>query len=180
MIYIAAVAKAILIFILILFIMRITGKAGFGQLSPYDATLILIIAAVIGTPLVKPQTPVVYTLIVLGTALLLQIIFSRLSLIDKFRPWVENAPTVIILDGKISFISMQETHFDMEQLLSALRLSGIRSINEVELGTLEPNGQFSVIKKYNLSEKAINEDSTFKHLKKQAEQQLEEQDLQVQ
>jgi len=159
--------------------MRIIGKAGFAQLSPYDATLILVIAAVIGTPLVKPEHPVIYSILVLGTALLLQIIFARLSLVDKLRPWLESKPTVIILDGKISFKNMQDNQFDMGQLLSALRLAGIRNINEVELGTLEPNGKFSVIKKQNQDLELLDEDSTFKHLKSEAKKQFQEQGLLV-
>ncbi|MTI86073.1 MAG: DUF421 domain-containing protein [Firmicutes bacterium] len=175
--YIAAVGKAILIFFLLLFIMRVIGKAGFAKLSPSDATLILIIAAVIGTPLVKPGHPLSYTLLVLGTVVILQFIFSRLSLVDKLRPWLESKPTVIILDGKISFENMKNNQFDMDQLLSALRLRGIRSINEVELGTLEPSGQFSVMKNSNISEHLLEEDSTCKQLKEEALKQFQSQGL---
>ncbi len=175
--YIAAVGKAILIFFLLLFIMRVIGKAGFAKLSPSDATLILIIAAVIGTPLVKPGHPLSYTLLVLGTVVILQFIFSRLSLVDKLRPWLESKPTVVILDGKISFENMENNQFDMDQLLSALRLRGIRSFNEVELGTLEPSGQFSVMKNSNLSEHLLEEDSTYKQLKEEALKQFQSQGL---
>lgn len=173
MLYLAAVFKAILIYFLVFLIMRIIGKAGFAQLSPYDATLILMVAAVIGMPLVKPEYPILYTILVLGTVLILQVIFARLSLVDKLRPWIESKPTVIIIDGKIIFKNMEETQFDMDQLLSALRLSGIRSINEVELGTLEPNGKFSVIKKQNISRDLLEQDSTYKYLKPEAKRQFQ-------
>jgi len=178
MIYAVAMGKAILIFFLLLFIMRIIGKAGFAKLSPSDATLILIVAAVIGTPLVNPDHPLSYTVLILGTVVILQFIFSRLSLVDKMRPWLESKPTVIIVDGKISFKNMEDNHFDMDQLLSALRLSGIRNINEVELGTLEPSGQFSVMKKEGIKVN-MEEDSTYIHLKNEALRQFEKQGLKI-
>lgn len=157
-------------FFLLVVMMRLTGKTGFGQLAPYDLTLVLIVAGAIATPLVDLNIPFLYAVIVAGTAIVMEFLFSRLSLIDKIRPLIENEPTVIVLDGKILLENMRSTRFDMEQLMSALRFHGVRSLDEVELGTLEPNGRFSVIKKPASKKQFQNENlqdekSTFASLK---------------
>ncbi|MDK2824351.1 MAG: hypothetical protein PWQ67_1859 [Clostridia bacterium] len=155
MIYLEITLKAILTYILMLIFMKVIGKAGFAQMTPYDLTFVLIVAAVLGVPLTNPNSSYTYSLIVFIVGLVMQQLFSRLSLKNKIRPWVENKPTVIIVDGKIVTENMKSTQFDMVQLLAALRLKGIRNIEEVELGTLEPGGDFSVITKKN----TINQES---------------------
>jgi len=166
MVYLEIILKALSTYILMLIFMKIIGKAGFAQLSPYDLTFILILAAVLGAPLTNPDISYSFSLVVFVIGLVMQQIFSRLSLKNKIRPWIENKPTVIVIDGKIIKNNMTKTQFDMEQLLAALRLKGVRNLSEVELGTLEPNGDFSVITQSNQPVKEPNA-STYLNLKEQ-------------
>lgn len=141
--------KAVMTYFLMIVFMKVIGTTGFAQLAPYDMTFILIIAAVIAAPLTDPNTSYIYSLIVFFIGLAMQQLFSRLSLKDKIRPWIEAQPMVMVIDGKIIKENMKKAKYDMVQLMTALRLKGVKNLDEVELGTLEPNGDFSVISKSN-------------------------------
>jgi len=149
MVYLEVELKAISSYFLMLIFIKLVGKAGFAQLTPYDLTFVFIIGVVLASPLTNTGISYIFSFLVFLIGLVMQQVFSRLPLKNKIRPLVENIPTVIIIDGNIIPENMAKTQFDMVQLLVALRLKEIRNISEVELGTLEPNGEFSIISKSN-------------------------------
>ena len=159
--------KSIATYILMLIFMKIIGKTGIAQYTPYDLTFILILAAVLGAPLVDPSMPYQYAFVVFLVGLIVQQLFSHLSLKNKIRPYIENRPTVLIVDGEIIKENMRVTQFDMDQLLSALRLKEIKNIQEVEIGTLEPNGELSIVKK-DVNRNSSGRGSTYLSLKQEA------------
>jgi uncharacterized membrane protein YcaP (DUF421 family) len=60
---------------------------------------------------------------------------------------IQGSPVVMIKDGKIIRENLGKENFNVDDLMQELRKQGIRDVNEVETGILEPSGGFSVILK---------------------------------
>jgi uncharacterized membrane protein YcaP (DUF421 family) len=65
----------------------------------------------------------------------------------KARVLLDGEPTIIIKQGKINEKAMRSNKLNMDDLTMLLRIKDIFSIAEVDYAILEPNGQFSVLKK---------------------------------
>jgi uncharacterized membrane protein YcaP (DUF421 family) len=63
------------------------------------------------------------------------------------RDWVEPPEKLLVRDGKMNRRNMKHELVTEEELMSQIRQHGIEDLAEVEKAYVEPDGQFSVIKK---------------------------------
>ena len=74
-----------------------------------------------------------------------QILVSYITLkSDKIRNIIDGKPTVIIKNGKLNFNEMSKLRYSLDDLLTQLRLQGVKSIDKVKYAILENNGNLSV------------------------------------
>ena len=74
-----------------------------------------------------------------------QILISYITLkSDKIRNIIDGKPTVIIKNGKLNFTEMSKIRYSLDDLLTQLRLQGVKSIDKVKYAILENNGNLSV------------------------------------
>ena len=76
---------------------------------------------------------------------LIQISFSYISLKSKnIKNVVDGKPSVIINKGKVNFEEMSKQRYNIDDLLSQLRESSVKSLDEVDYAILETNGKLSI------------------------------------
>ena len=76
---------------------------------------------------------------------LIQILVSYITLkSEKLRDIIDGKPTVIIKNGKLNFTEMSKIRYSLDDLLTQLRLQGVKSIDKVKYAVLENNGNLSV------------------------------------
>ena len=75
--------RTILIYVILVFTMRLMGKKQAGQLQPYELVITLIISEVASTPMDNPGTPISYGLVPALTLLLLYYLFAFITLKSK-------------------------------------------------------------------------------------------------
>ena len=63
---------------------------------------------------------------------------------DKIRNLIDGKPTIIIKDGKLNFTEMSKIRYSLDDLLTQLRLQGVKSIDKVKYAILENNGNLSI------------------------------------
>ena len=63
---------------------------------------------------------------------------------EKLRDLIEGKPTVLIKNGKLNFTEMSKIRYSLDDLLTQLRLQGVKSIDKVKYAILENNGNLSV------------------------------------
>ena len=63
---------------------------------------------------------------------------------DKLRYIIDGKPTIIIKNGKLNFTEMSKLRYSLDDLLTQLRLQGVKSIDKVKYAILENNGNLSV------------------------------------
>ena len=75
----------------------------------------------------------------------MQISLSYITLkSDKVRNIIDGKPTIIIKNGKLNFTEMSRLRYSLDDLLTQLRLQGVKSIDKVKYAVLETNGNLSV------------------------------------
>lgn len=140
--------RAVVIYVLVLVMVKLMGKREVGQLSSLDFVVGVMIGSVAAIPMEDAQIPLLPALVPIVVLAGMEIIVSVLSLNNyKIRRFVQDKPTIVINDGRLIKENMAEIRMNSDELKQELRKYGIADINEVEEGTLESGGTFTVIKK---------------------------------
>lgn len=128
----------------IILVYRIMGKKEVGQLSIVDLIVSILIAELVALA-IEAKKNIFYSIIPISLLVVIQILMSYISLKSvKFRYLVDGKPTVIIKNGKLNFTEMSKIRYSLDDLITQLRLQGIKSIEKIKYAILENNGSLSV------------------------------------
>ncbi|NLI91157.1 MAG: DUF421 domain-containing protein [Peptococcaceae bacterium] len=114
-------------------------------MTVYELTGLFLISTVAAEPLVTKVTA--KTLVGIAMILLMIILTSRLSLINRITPWFEHTPTILITKGKIDYRALKGSFLSLNQFQGLLRQKGYDKISDIEYAILEPQGELSVFSK---------------------------------
>ena len=143
--YISLVLKTIFMYFFVIIVYRIMGKKEVGELSIIDLIVSILIAELIALSIEKTKTSILISVVPILVLVFIQIGISYLTLkSEKIRYLIDGKPTVIIKNGKINFTEMTKIRYSLDDLLTQLRLQGIKSIDKVKYAILENNGNLSV------------------------------------
>lgn len=137
-------SAAVYVFILLAF--RFTGKRQVGQLTPFDLVVLLLISNVVQNAVIGPDNSLTGGMIGAVTILVLNYLVVELSYRFKgVRRVLEAQPTLLIHNGRVLHENLRKERLTMDDLLAALRRSGMASPEQVRYALLEENGGISVI-----------------------------------
>lgn len=138
------ILKTIFIYFLILASLRFMGKREIGQLGLFDFVVLLLIADVSAIILDEGKS----IILCLVPVALLSIIQKLLAIISLKIPFIRNIvdgkESIIIYEGKLNIKEMKKQNYNIDDLLSQLRLKNVRSLSQVEYLILETSGEISV------------------------------------
>ena len=140
--------RCIIIYVLLTFAMRITGKRQIGELDVGDLVSTLLISELAAIPIDDPDVPLLNAVIPILIIVSLEIIISALK--NRWRPLkkaVEGRPVYIIYKGRLLEEALVNNRISINELLAEMRGEGIFDISEVEYGIIEQNGKLSLFKK---------------------------------
>jgi uncharacterized membrane protein YcaP (DUF421 family) len=139
--------RTTVIYVLVLFGIRLTGKREVGQMTPFDLTLLLLLSNAVQNAMTGPDTSLIGGIVAASVLLLLNFLMADLTGINRrFRRFIQGSPTLLIYHGKPLLAHMGREHVSMDALESALREHGVGSIQEAALAVLEVDGSISVLK----------------------------------
>ncbi|CUH96553.1 putative membrane protein [Propionispora sp. 2/2-37] len=127
-------------------ILRVAGRKSLSQMTVAQTVVMLAVGTVLIEPLVGRElsgTFAVVTIAVL-TLVLIEYLEIRIPLLKKI---FTGEPVLLIEDGNIRWDNLKRVRVTVQQLEMELRQAGIASAEEVEWGTIEPNGQFGFLVK---------------------------------
>jgi uncharacterized membrane protein YcaP (DUF421 family) len=138
--------RASLIYFFLLLVVRLLGKREVGSISAFDLIVALMLGEVVDEAIYGDVT-----LLQGGLAISVIAIWHLINSYASFKSdfidkLTGGRPTILIEKGKIQQKSLAKERLNEEELFSELRLMGVDDIKEVKQGTLETNGQISVIK----------------------------------
>jgi uncharacterized membrane protein YcaP (DUF421 family) len=139
-------AAAVFTFLFIIF--RLWGKKHFGQLTPFDFVLLLIISESVQNAIIGDDKSLPGGVITSSTMMLLNIILNKISSrSEKAERIIDGVPKVLVKDGKVDELMKKRETITDQELHEALRKQGVLDVDDVGLATIETNGEISVIKK---------------------------------
>ncbi len=140
--------RTFLIYLAVLFVMRLMGKREVGQLSTFDLVVAIMIAEVAVFPLEDLKTPLYMGLFPMLVLVSAEVLLSYLCLKYKFlRKIVDGYPSVLISKGEIVEEEMRRQRYNINDLMGQLRERNIFNISDVEYAILETTGELTVMVK---------------------------------
>jgi uncharacterized membrane protein YcaP (DUF421 family) len=143
--------RTAILYLLVVFTLRIMGKRQIGQLQPYELVIAIMISDLASMPMQDTRIPLLHGIIPIITLLILQVIISLLELkSDKFRNIMDGKPNIVIKNGKFQIPVLRSQIYSVNDIMEELRIKGYFNINEIEYAILETNGELSIIPKSEL------------------------------
>ena len=142
--YFSIIFKTLFMYFFIIVVYRIMGKKELGQLSIVDLIVSILIAELIAVG-IESKHSIFISIVPIIVLAGVQMLVSYLTIKnEKIRNLVEGKPVIIIRDGKLNFSAMSKLRYSLDDLLTQLRLQGIKSIDKVKYAVLENNGNLSI------------------------------------
>lgn len=143
-------ARAVLIFLYGLLLLRLTGRRTFGHWSALD----VILSIIVGSALARAMTgsaPLPGTMAAAAVLALLHWLMAHcVARYPRMGRWIEGVPVVLMQDGRVNDAIRRRHMISQSDLAEALRQEGIdgtADVANVKAMTLEPSGRISVIKR---------------------------------
>lgn len=138
--------RTIILYLLIVLLMRLTGKREVGQLELTELVTAFMISELASIPITDNNIPLLYGVIPTITLVCLEVMLSFLCIKSRIMKKIFSGnPSMIIRNGVIDTKAMNDARFSLPELMSALRVAGYYSLSEVNYAILEPNGTLSVV-----------------------------------
>ena len=142
------VARALILYILIVVIMRMMGKRQVGQLQPSELVVAILIADLAAVPMQDKDIPLLNGVVPILVLMAAEVVASFLTVRSEVaRSVISGRPSIIISGGKIVWNELQEARISLDDLLEQLRMKGYPDISDVEFAVLETSWEVSVIPK---------------------------------
>jgi uncharacterized membrane protein YcaP (DUF421 family) len=139
--------RVLIVFAFALIFLRAGGKRARKQLTPVEMLIVVALGSAVGDAMVYSDTPLIPTLLIIITVIVLQFGAARLKRrSDSFEKFVNSRPNMFIKEGKILHDALEAENYTLKELESELRMKGVRDIGEVEYAYLELGGGLSVFK----------------------------------
>lgn len=139
-------ARAIVIYLFVLVVMRILGKRTVGNFTAFDLIVAFIISEVVDEP-IYGDVPLAQGLLAIGVIAAMHFANSFLGFhFPRLEALTGGKPQLLIENGKLLPEALASERISRSELEAMLREQQIDDVTDVARGTLETNGQLSVIK----------------------------------
>lgn len=137
--------RAVILYLIIIFSMRLMGKHQIGELQPSELAVTILISNIATLPVEDMTMPLFTGIIPIITLACLDVIMSWLGIRSKrLRNLTCGKPVIIISNGIIDRKKMEEIRFTSDDLMEALHSKDIFDISEVQFAVVETTGAVSV------------------------------------
>lgn len=142
------VLRAVVVYVVVLAIVRLSGKRTVGQFTPFDLLVVVLLGTAVQNSLIGEDTSLLGGLLLAATLVCLNwltgLVTARSNAADRI---IEGAPVLLVRDGEVFEKALHDQHVSRRELDEVLRLRGCGDIADVALATLETNGEISVIQR---------------------------------
>lgn len=141
--------RAIVLYALIIFSIRLMGKRQIGQLQPSELVITILVSNIATLPLEDPSLPMILGFVPILVLVCLDVIMSGVTLkFRKIRRYTSGSPKVIIQNGILNQQELKILRFSIDDIMESLHSYNIFDISEVQYAVVETTGQISVYQKF--------------------------------
>lgn len=142
------VARGAMIYIIILFLVRVSGKRAVGEFTPFDLVVVILIGESTQGALTGGDESVFGAPIVAATLICLNYFLGFVSARSKkIDQLLEGEPVLVVRDGTVLSQALRRNNLPVADVAEAIRKQGLHSVKQVALGVLETNGEITIVPK---------------------------------
>ncbi|REE04480.1 DUF421 domain-containing protein [Citricoccus nitrophenolicus] len=141
------VLRAAGVYLLLLVVLRLTGKRSMAQVTMFDFIVLLIISEAVSEALLGEDSSLTAAAVVVTTLVLLERLSDYFSWrLPRFKRALESVPVVLVEDGRPLQSIMDRERISAEDVLSAARSTqGLESMDQIKWAVLETSGSISIV-----------------------------------
>jgi uncharacterized membrane protein YcaP (DUF421 family) len=140
--------RGLVIYVLVLLLMRLSGKRAVGQFTPFDLVMLILIGNAVQNGINGGENSLTGALLMAVTLVALNYITAILTARSvPLEKMIEGQPVVLARSGKVYDEILRRELVSRDDFEEALRVNGVRDVSQVEVALLETNGKISVISK---------------------------------
>lgn len=126
-------------------LVRLVGPRSLTSISSFDFAGVVAFGSVIGRTILLEDPTLMIALVGLATLFTLQGVLGLLRQNPRLDRWLNGAPVLLALDGRLLEANMSSAHVVESEIRQALRRAGVHGLAEVKCVVLERNGAISVV-----------------------------------
>ena len=142
------VLRAVVVYIVLLALIRVSGKRSMGQFTPFDMLLVVLLGNAVQNALLGEDHSLLGGLLLAEVLVALNwtigLVSSRSRVAERL---IEGEPVVLARDGKLFPKVLRRELVSQNDFDEALRQNNQLALDEVEIALLETDGRISVVPK---------------------------------
>ncbi len=140
--------RSLILYIIVIFGMRLMGKRQLGELQPSELVITILISNIATLPLEDPDIPLMIGILPILSLVCYEVIMSWITLRSlRMRRIISGRPKIVIRDGQIEQATLRDLRLSIDDLMTALRGNQIFDLGEVQFAIVETTGTISVYPK---------------------------------
>ena len=142
----ALISRSIILYVIILFLIRIMGKRQIGEMQPFELVITLIIADLATIPMAETALPLIQGIIPLLTLVCLHYLICFLSRKSVgFRKFFNGKPIILLDPNGVNYENLRKVNMNFNDLLEGIHTAGYFNLEELLYVILQTNGQMTII-----------------------------------
>lgn len=142
------VLRAAAVYVVLLVLIRLSGKRTMGQFTPFDMLLIVLLGSAVQNALLGKDTSLAGGVLLAATLIGLNWVLGFITARSRrAERMIEGEPVVLARNGSLYERALKRELVSRADFYEAMREQGCTDIAEVKLALLETNGQISIVAK---------------------------------
>lgn len=142
-------------------LMRLAGKREVAQLEVSELVTSFMVSEIACMPITDPEVPLLDAIVFSAVVIVLEIALTKTSIrMPFFKHIVVGKPDFLVVRGKLDRDAMTKSGVSLSELVSAMRLGGVTSLDKINYAVQEPDGNISIIPYKELPETEIKENKS--------------------
>lgn len=140
--------RAVVLYIVLAFSLRLMGKRQLGELQPSELVVTILISNIAAIPVEDSSVPMIMGIVPILTLVCIDVIMSGIMMKSTgIRKLMIGSPRIIISDGEILQNEMKRLRYTVDDLTEAMREQQIFDITQVHYAIVETTGKINFLKK---------------------------------
>ena len=142
-----SVLKALLIYVVLWLLIRISGRRTLAELSTFDLILFLIIGGATQRALIGQDYSLINAFVVITTLIAIDILVGLVERdFSLFGKIIKGVPTILVDDGHLLTGRMRRARITADEIMERARsVHGLETLEQIKYAILEASGDISII-----------------------------------
>lgn len=142
------VLRATAVYVVVLVMVRLSGKRTVGQFTPFDLLVVVLLGTAVQNSLIGEDTSLLGGLILAATLLSLNWTVGKLSArSQRFHRMVEGKPVILVHHGHLFRDELARQSMSEEDFAIARRSAGYATLGDIALAVLESSGEITFVRR---------------------------------